>query len=201
MIGLENFVLRQFNNPNYIGTQINYDTEKFIKEINEKVEKSKENKENLLKEGYAPFCKHIFIENFVGAQVGAIEINESNSHLLKTDYLARTDKELPVLVRWFPKEKLEEIPQAKFLDLILYSKEQVKSENISMGVEMNNDFDSFEWFVVAIKAQNEDFELPMSPITMMRNSLGKDEGGSGIKLSREKYLDSVKYWKNHAIIN
>lgn len=29
-----------------------------------------------------------------------------------------------------------------------------------------------------------DFEIPMDPITMMRNSLGAEEGGSGVKLDR-----------------
>lgn len=31
----------------------------------------------------------------------------------------------------------------------------------------------------------------MDPITMMRNALGVEEGGSGVKLSRDKYLESV----------
>ena len=40
----------------------------------------------------------------------------------------------------------------------------------------------------------------MDPITVMRNALGKDEGGSGVPLNREKYLESVKYWESHAIV-
>ena len=31
-------------------------------------------------------------------------------------------------------------------------------------------------------------------ITQMRNSLGKEEGGSGIPLDREAYMKSVDYW-------
>lgn len=46
--------------------------------------------------------------------------------------------------------------------------------------------------------QLEEFETPMSPITVLRNALGKEEGGSGVPLSREKYLQSVEYWKSHA---
>ena len=34
----------------------------------------------------------------------------------------------------------------------------------------------------------------MDPITMMRNALGKAEGGFGVPLAREKYMESVKYW-------
>ena len=57
-----------------------------------------------------------------------------------------------------------------------------------------------EWGIVSVKAQLEGFETPMAPITMLRNALGKEEGGSGVPLDREKYLQSVAYWKNHASI-
>mgnify|MGYP002480931407 CR=1 FL=1 len=59
--------------------------------------------------------------NFVpGLKVGAIPITPENEHLLKSGYKARTEKELPVLQRWFPRESIE-IPDATMLDLILYS--------------------------------------------------------------------------------
>jgi len=40
----------------------------------------------------------------------------------------------------------------------------------------------------------------MDPITMMRNALGKEHGGSGVELNREKYLESVKYWSQYALV-
>ena len=40
----------------------------------------------------------------------------------------------------------------------------------------------------------------MTPITMMRNALGKEEGGSGVPLDKAKYMESVAYWQNHAIV-
>ena len=40
----------------------------------------------------------------------------------------------------------------------------------------------------------------MSPITMMRNALGIEEGGSGVPLDREKYAESVEFWTNNAMI-
>jgi hypothetical protein len=54
------------------------------------------------------------------------------------------------------------------------------------------------WGIVSIKPQNSTSELPMQPITMLRNALGKDQGGSGVELSREKYNESVAFWKEHA---
>jgi len=49
-----------------------------------------DNKTSPLVDGYAWFCKHFFVPNFVGASVGVIPITDSNEHLLKTAYEART---------------------------------------------------------------------------------------------------------------
>lgn len=40
----------------------------------------------------------------------------------------------------------------------------------------------------------------MTPITMMRNSLGREEGGSGVPMDREAYNASVAFWESHASI-
>ena len=45
-----------------------------------------------------------------------------------------------------------------------------------------------------------DSELPMQPITIMRNALGRDQGGSGVAIDPEAYMASVKYWSAHAPI-
>ena len=42
--------------------------------------------------------------------------------------------------------------------------------------------------------------ITSQPITVLRNALGKAEGGSGVPLDREKYMESVEYWKKHAVI-
>lgn len=60
--------------------------------------------------------------------------------------------------------------------------------------------EDYDWGLISVKGQLEDFELPMTPITMLRNALGKSEGGSGVPLDREKYMESVKYWEKHASI-
>eukprot|EP01080_Neovahlkampfia_damariscottae_P008997 gene8997-1096_t len=189
---LDKFCFRQFE-ENYTGSRIeNISKEDFINKINELFETNNYK----LKDGYAPFCKHVFVPNFCGAKVSVLEITKENEHLLETGYQSRTPKELPVLVRWFPKEKIK-IEEAKFLDVILYSREQIIKENEAIG-EKNTDEEP--WGVISVKSQNEDFETPMNPITMMRNALGKEEGGSGVPLDRLKYQESVDYWKNHAII-
>ena len=56
------------------------------------------------------------------------------------------------------------------------------------------------WGIISVKSQDVDHEIPMQPITMMRNALGKEEGGSGVALDRQKYSESVDFWRDHAPI-
>lgn len=58
----------------------------------------------------------------------------------------------------------------------------------------------YDWGIVSIKPQNVEHELPMNPITMMRNALGKEHGGSGVPLEKEKYTQSVEFWSKYALI-
>ncbi len=45
---------------------------------------------------YAPYCKHLFIENFTDTRVNVAPITQSNARLLQSDYEARAPHELPV---------------------------------------------------------------------------------------------------------
>ena len=160
-----------------------------------------------LQDGYAPFCKHIFIENdFTDARVCILPITKENEHCLRSKYESRNDKELPVLSRYFDKELLlkgndasDVFPVAKYLDLILYSREQIVKENEAMG-KSTSEGETAPWGIVSIKAQDIPSELPMTPITAMRNALGKDHGGSGVPIHREKYLEAHEFWKDHATV-
>eukprot|EP00983_Pelagomonas_calceolata_P029258 917066-Pelagomonas_calceolata.AAC.4 len=53
-----------------------------------------------------------------------LQITDSNRHLLGSGYTRRRPEELAVLSRWF-KAKDVEVPEAAYLDLILYSREQL----------------------------------------------------------------------------
>lgn len=106
-----------------------------------------------------------------------------------------------MLTRFFPKELIKKespLHVAKYLDLILYSRDQINKENAAMGCDSNS---KSPWGIVSIKAQDRDSELPMQPITAMRNALGVEEGGSGIPLSREAYMEAYRYWNSHAIVS
>lgn len=144
-------------------------------------------------EGYAPFCKHVFVENFTDALDGVAEISMDNAHLLNSGYEARRPEELPILTRWFHRRDIR-VARAKFLDIILYSREHL--ENVE-GIPLP---EGAEWGVVAILSSPTLEEAPMAPATMVRNALGPSEGGSGVPLDRAKYLESVAYWSKWAII-
>lgn len=152
-------------------------------------------------DGYAPFCKLIAIPNFTNAKVGSMPIDMANYQYLRSGYSSRTEKELPVMSRWF--ELPLPAPVADYLVVVVYSREQLLKEHDS---KPGSTFEKFElepddaWGVVAILGQTHPNEEPMQPITMMRNALGVEEGGSGVPIDREKYLASVEFWKNNAII-
>jgi hypothetical protein len=197
--GVKKIVLDPFSYRQWDSTKttnvINFDKDKFTEKINQYYLDNP----GSLKDGYAPFCKHIFIENFTDSSANYVPITEDNQGLIQTCYEARTEKELPVLRRYIPFDKVKLSP-SKYLDIILYSKEQIQKEDESMGNEdVNKDID-YEYGIISVKPQDNDHELPMDPITMMRNALGTDQGGSGVALDRNKYMDSVKFWTNNVIL-
>jgi len=130
-----------------------------------------------------------------GLKVGTVPITSENKNMIVSDYVARTSAELPVLARWIPRTSLPSIPDAMYLDLILYHYDQIVKESEAMNKPPPAN--KYDWAIISIKAQLVNHELPMDPITMMRNALGKQEGGSGVPLQQEKYLQSVDFWKNH----
>ncbi|KRX08564.1 hypothetical protein PPERSA_13045 [Pseudocohnilembus persalinus] len=190
-IVIDPFCLRQFDKQKTTSQFIECSVQECLDYVNNIYDPSK------LADGYAPFCKHIFTPNFTETKNQTVEITPENEHLLKTKYEARTEKELPVLRRYFNASDVT-LKKAEYLDFILYSKEQIQKETEAMGNEDPNKDIDYDYGVVSIKPQDLDHEIPMDPITMMRNALGKDQGGSGVPLEFEKYMESVKFWEKHA---
>ena len=137
-------------------------------------------------DGYAPFCKLHVHRNWTSTRCLAVPVTDSNRQLLRSGYEARNDDELPVLVRWF--EGIEP-PVANYLIPILYSREQLAREGSPIDAD---------WGVVGCMYTMLPEETPMAPITLMRNALGVEEGGSGVPLDREAYRRSVAFWDAHA---
>jgi hypothetical protein len=137
-------------------------------------------------DGYAPFCKLHVHRNWTSTRCLTVPITDDNRHCLRSAYEARSKSELPVLVRWF---EGVEAPVAQYLIVILYDRAQLEKE----GERIEAD-----WGVVGCLYTAEPEEIPMAPITMMRNALGVDEGGSGTPLDREAYRRAVQFWECNA---
>jgi hypothetical protein len=137
-------------------------------------------------DGYAPFCKLHVHRNWTSTRCLTVPITDANRHQLRSAYEARTKDELPVLVRWF--EGVEP-PVAEYLVVILYTAEQLAKE----GSPIEGD-----WGVVGCLYTLTPEEIPMAPITMMRNALGVEEGGSGVPIERDAYRRSVAFWEANA---
>ena len=91
------------------------------------------------------------------------------------------------------------LAKAGYLDVILYTKEQIDKENQAMGKTVPTTAD-YEYGIISIKPQDADNEITMMPITMMRNAVGKEHGGSGVPLDKKKYMESVAFWSKHATV-
>ncbi|KAH0483106.1 MAG: hypothetical protein KVP17_004799 [Porospora cf. gigantea B] len=193
-LGLDSFAFRQFQ-PDYAGSCVEgVSPEEFLEKVNVLAENAE------LVEGYAPFCKHVFIPNFTTAQAGAVLITDELQSKIQSGYEARSETELPVLCRWVSRADVKEAPPAKFLDLILYSREQIAKEKAATkAADSASLLPEANWSIISIKVQNEPFETPMTPITMLRNTL-IEEGGSGTPLDRSKYLKSVEFWMSHVLV-
>ncbi len=148
-----------------------------------------------LVDGYAPFCKHLFVPNDTPTRAAFAPITDANRAELRSGYVARRDGERAVLERWFDNI---DAPQANWLDVILYSHDQLVAEA--------NDFDDqrsvpdCDWGIVSIIGTLTESEPPMPPITQMRNALGRAEGGSGVPIDIVAYGQAVEFWQHHAPI-
>ena len=222
-IKITDFALRHFEKT-FGGTKI---LDKTPEEFEETINKASENIETainnentgphlfktnfgatIIKDGYAPFCKLVFVKNYTDARLGSTPITLENYQYIRSGYSARRDLELPVLSRWLelPLGK----PKAKWLMLILYSKEQIDKEaKIEYDKRMDSglmifeeDFIEFkaEWGIVSINGQSHSEEEPMAPATIIRNALGMEQGGSGEPLNKEDYMKSIEFWNNNIIL-
>lgn len=197
-IKITEFAKRHFD-PKFGGTKIldvtpeefEYKANLELKAINSSISTEYSNQRIL--PGYADFCKLLVLKNFTIARTGTLPITIENYQYLRTGFSSRTINELPVMDRWF--ELPIPAPTAKYLVLVLYSKEQLEKER----KEGEEEFDG-DWGVVAILAQMSSEEEPMKPITMMRNALGIEEGGSGVPIDRVAYKKSVSFWGGHATV-
>lgn len=157
---------------------------KFEKEINARFPVK-------IMKGYASFCHLLFFNNWTKAKVSVLPLTDEVTPFITTEYRARRDTELPVLERYVSESWVKQT--AKYLCVIIYDKAQMVKE----GTRLPGNADSAVVNILRLMTLEEP---PLPPITMMRNALGVDEGGSGVPLDRFKYNSSVEYWKKNIAV-
>ena len=189
-IAITDFALRNWS-PEASGTRIlGLTPEELVARCNAAVADGAD-----LVDGYAPFCKHLFLRNDTPTLCGFARITDENRHRLASGYRARREGERAVLERWF--EGIEAL-RAEWLDVILYSHAQLVAEAADFPEEQA--VPDCDWGVVSIIGTLEDAEPPMPPATQIRNALGREEGGSGRPIDPDAYDRAVAFWEHHATV-
>lgn len=191
-IAFTDFGRRQFDS-NFGGTKITMPEDEFLAKISTRWNST--HHQTIMLPGYASFCKLMITDNFMHAPTGTLEITNENYQYLRSCYEARNENELAVLKRWF--ELPLPAPEAKSLCVVFYDKQQIEKEE---QIQNESFWFNGDWGIVSVMAQQSFQEEPMAPITMMRNALGIEEGGSGVALDKRKYQYAVDFWQNHAIV-
>ncbi|MFT5130270.1 MAG: hypothetical protein ACI8W8_003899 [Rhodothermales bacterium] len=116
------------------------------------------------------------------------ELARASGASFHSAYEARRPEELAVLTEWVTGV---EPPLAPFVHLIIYSRAQLEKEDEPVDAD---------WGIVAINASAGPAVDPMRPITMMRNGLGVEHGGSDVEIDPVAYAASVDFWSRHVMV-
>ena len=193
------FVNRQFSN-NFSGTKVDLEIkEKLLEVLNDTYQYDLGDIGQLLDSEWS-FCKYLVIPNEFDIKCAVREITLDIYPYIRTDYVSRTPDELPVLTRFAQLPPGFKSQNAKYIVLVLYSREQLKKEfKPKEGQEFY--FDNYvEWGIVSIMGTMEPFPDPLVPITIMRNALGVEEGGNGETLNKKIYNESVEFWSKYILV-
>jgi len=117
-----------------------------------------------------------------------VKINKDTK--LKAEFICRRENEEPYIrVRALNGKPLK----AGKVEFILYRHDVL--------VENNEHSTDTEWELISIHALPKGIEeLPMGPITMMRNQL-ELKGGTAAVYSSEEWAQAVKFWQNFAALD
>lgn len=185
-IGINSFAVRQ-TEDDFVGTKLSVGDLQQIRNLAEE----QLNKDVGVSDGYADFCKLVTVKDY-SLPCPIAKITPENVHRLVTQYRTRRDGELPFLSRKFPKYSVASA-DSHHLTVVLYTLKQLMAEN---GDPTGADYD-----LICVNAEADELDSPMTPDTIIRNHLGKEFGGSGVEIDKEKYTESVEYWSKYAMID
>ena len=102
-------------------------------------------------------------------------------------YIKRRENEEPYIqIRAMGGQRLK----TGTIDLVLY-RDDVLKETLENSVDA-------DWELIAFMAIPKKIDMPMGPVTMMRNQLQKSGGTKG-DYSSEEWANSVDFWQRYAI--
>ena len=190
------FVLRQFS-KSFSGTKIDLEyKDELLEVINDSIEQ-----DTTLLDSDWNFCKYLVIDNHFEIKSAVRKITLDVYPYIRTDYVKRTPDELPILTRFLELPPGFEINIAKYIVLVLYSRKQLEKEFKPNDENKKFYFDKdVEWGIVSIMGTEFPYPDPLVPITIMRNSLGIEEGGNGEKLNKKQYSKSVDFWSKYILV-
>lgn len=179
------FCMRQVE-PSFVGTKLTHDDiDAIMVYVNANPDKSRP--------GYMDgvLVWSIPMDLIPGVMSPVAEITDANRHQLVSEYRARRDGEIPILVRYL---KGAVKVQPSTVDAVIYTRKQLESESegeACVGIEGD---------LIVVLANRYEGESLMDPNTMIRNHMGPDFGGSGKPLDKEVYAKSVAFWNGHALV-
>ena len=190
---------RHFMNPDFGGTKVPGTPEHFLQQVTDAMlfdARFCEVPQVVQADGFAPFVRHFFIKvgpEFAAGTLAGVIATEGIEDMLQTGYELREralEGELPYLTRWFPREHVT-VPEAEWLDLVCYSRAQLEEEGMPIEAD---------WGIVSINSEPLPQESPPTPATLLRNAQGKEYGGNGQPIDRERFLAAVAHWTRYAIV-
>lgn len=193
------FSLRHFD-ENTKGTKIDLeDKDELLSCLNVELNKV------WFKSDVGDFCIYVSIENTFGVKSVVSPISKIKDRWVRSEYVKRQEGELPVLTRFAEVPFWFNIKDARNIVAVLYSREQLLIEHEATQTKngTNEPFeldDDVDYGIVALLGSEHILPDPMTPITMMRNALGVDEGGNGVKLDNTQYMESYLFWSENILV-
>lgn len=101
-------------------------------------------------------------------------------------------------IRYFPKEQVAPRP-ATYLDIILYSREQIRKENADMGNPDRPEQEDSPWGIISVKAQDVAHELPMQVGKVKKRLLSSSRSSSVCKPSINRRFIHITHTAHHHV--
>ena len=141
------------------------------------------------KEGYREGVRIVTAVENITKQFTCPYVKIDTATELSAKYIQRrSDEKFYIQVR----AKTGTLLPAGKVELILY-RHDVLAENDEQST-------AAEWELISFHALPEGInEMPMGPVTMMRNQLGLS-GGTKAKFSTDEWAHSVEFWQHYAVL-